>query len=351
MFKHEGYRRVTVWLPFWLLLVLSLGFTAAYGQPSVADELAQAINQYAALDFDKGLASATSLLDRADLTPADRAAVYSVLSMIHFAKGQDHHGQAFKYLDKIMAVGPCVTHLPFEYWPKNLRDRWYGMLMAADQLTCDDETDPAIQTIAIMEFDNFSTGKYQEELGYLTKGLSEFFEADFAALNDLKVVERDKIDFILKEIAMSQDGLVDQATAVRAGKLLGAQIMVFGSVMQMDGKNARMIVKAVKVETSEIIATAERTGKPEFFTMEQELVQELAGKLDMKLNPESEKMLEANSTDDNDAAGLYSRGLYHVDKYEYAKAYDYFKQAYETDGTFADAKKKMDIYRPLAMSS
>jgi hypothetical protein len=127
--------------------------------------------------------------------------------------------------------------------------------------------------------------------------------------------------------------------------------MVFGSVMQMDGKNARMIVKAVKVETSEIIATAERTGKPEFFAMEKELVRELAGKLDLKLNTEAEKRLKASNTEDTDAAGLYSRGLYYVDKYEYAKAYDYFKQAYEADAKFADAKKKMDIYRPLAMSS
>ncbi len=351
MFTHDGLNRMKFLCPLILLVSLSLGLPNAYGQASVADELAKAINNYASLDFDAGLATASSQLKRGDLTPADRAAVYSVLSMIHYAKGQKSHQKAFEYLDKIMDVGPCVTHLPFEYWPKNLRERWYGLLQASNQLTCDVDVDPTIQTIAIMEFDNFSAGKYQEELGYLTKGLSDFFEADFAALDNLRVVERDKIEFILKEIVMAEEGLVDQATAVRAGKLLGAQIMVFGSVMQMDKKNARMIVKAVKVETSEIIATAERTGKPEFFTMERELVIELAAKLDLELSPEDKKELEANSTDDDNAAGLYSRGLYHVDKYEYAKAYDFFKQAYDLDASFADAKQKMDIYRPLAMSS
>jgi len=309
MFTIDGNRRSQVWCTLVLLFSFCWGMSAAFGQESVADNIAVAINHYAALDFDKGIDIASAQLGRRDLTPADRAAVYSVLSMIHYAQGKKSHQVAFEYLDKIMDVGPCVTHLPFEYWPQNLRDRWYGLLQASDQLTCDVDVDPAIQTIAIMEFDNFSVGKYQEELGYMTKGLSDFFESDFAALNNLKVVERDKIDFILKEIVMTEDGLVDQATAVRAGKLLGAQIMVFGSVMQMDKKNARMIVKAVNVETSEILATAERTGKPEFFKMERELVAELAEKLDMELTPESEKKLKANSTEDNDAAGLYSSPL------------------------------------------
>lgn len=351
MFSSDGFRRLGFYSLLVLLLSFSTGLSSALAQSTVADEIAQAINHYAALEFDEGLATASAQLKRKDLTPADRAAVYSVLSMIYYAKGNESHNKAFEYLDKIMDVGPCVTHLPFQYWPKNLRDRWYGLLNDSGQLTCEADLDPAIQTIAIMEFDNFSAGKYQEELGFLTKGLSDFFEADFAALDQLKVVERDKIEFILKEIAMSEQGLVDQATAVRAGKLLGAQIMVFGSVMQMDKKNARMIVKAVKVETSEIIATAEKSGKPEFFNMQRELVAELAAKLELELGPDELKELEANSTGDSDAAGLYSRGLYHVDQYEYAEAYDYFKQAYDLDTSFADAKQKMDIYRPLAMSS
>lgn len=346
-----GRCRPGAWWLCALLIAIAVRPTPASAQPSVADELAKAINHYAALEFDPAIDLATGQLKRSDLSPSDRAAVYSVLSMVHYAQGKTHFEKAFSYLDKIMEVGPCVTDLPFEYWPKNLREHWYGLLKASNQLTCDADSDPAIRTIAIMEFDNFSTGKYQEELGYLTKGISDFFEADFAALNSLKVVERDKIDYILKEIVMTQEGLVDQATAVKAGKLLGAQIMVFGSVMQMDDKHARMIVKAVKVETSEVLATAERSGKPELFAMEQELVKELAQKLELELDPAAEKKMDAYGTDADDAAGLYSRGLYHVDHYEYAKAYDYFKQAYEMDATFAAAKKKMDIYRPLAMSS
>jgi len=36
-----------------------------------------------------------------------------------------------------------------------------------------------------------------------------------------------------------------------------------------------------------------------------------------------------------------------MDQYDYVKAYEYFKMAYETDKSFTEAKRKMEIYRPL----
>ena len=61
-------------------------------------------------------------------------------------------------------------------------------------------------------------------------------------------------------------------------------------------------------------------------------------------------MLDAGGTESFDAATLYSKGLHYMDKYDYKKAYDFFKLAYEKDNSFVEAKQKMDIYRPLATS-
>jgi TolB-like protein len=211
------------------------------------------------------------------------------------------------------------------------------------------EAGPRPRTIAVMEFDNFSTGEHQEKLGYLTKGLADFFEADFAQIGTLKVVERDKIDFIKNEILLAKDGMVGADTAVRVGKLLGARIMVFGSIVQLDDEKAKMLVKAVDVETSEILAFCEREGKPDFFKMQEEMVVELAEKIEPKV--QDQEAFKANGTRSTAAAELYSQGLYHMDHYEYAKAYAFFKQAYEADNTFAEAKRKMEVYRPLVLSS
>lgn len=332
-------------------MVLALALAAGTGAAStVAEDVARAWTLNAQLKFDQALALAQPLLERKDLSDADRIAVYSVLSAIHYSMGKPHFADSFAYLEKIRELDPCLIDLPADFWNKALREQWYRTLQANKQLTCA-ETKSDLRTVAIMDFDNYSTGKYQDELGFVAKGLSDFFESDFRQLDGLQVVERDKLDFVLKEIMLAKDGLVDEATAVRAGKLLGAQVMIFGSIMQLDARNARMLVKAVKVETSEILATAERGGKPEFFTMQKELVTELAQKLEIVINPQAKERLEASGPTSPDAGTFYARGLDALDRYEYAKAYEFFKQAWELDQTFAEAKAKMDIYRPLALSS
>lgn len=338
------------WLVPLIAVAMSISAVQAAATASVADQVARALTLNSELEFDKALELAAPLLERSDLSDTDRIAIYSALCTIHYSMGKKHHNKAFDCLEKIRELGPCLIDLPAEYWNNSLREQWYRTLQAKQQLNCP-RISPELRTIAVMEFDNYSIGKYQEELGFLAKGLSDAFEADFRDLDSLDVVERDKIEFVLKEIMMAKDGLVDESTAVRAGKLLGAQVMVFGSIMQTDSKSARMQVKAVKVETSEILATAERTGKPEYFTMQKELTKELAGKLDIVINPQTQKILDANGTESNDAGALYARGLDSLDRYDYVRAYEYFKQAFELDSTFSEAKAKMDIYRPLAMSS
>jgi TolB-like protein len=333
-----------------MILICLFMLTAASSsaqEKSVADKLGEALNFYNELEYDKGVAIADELLARTDLTPNDSIAIFEVLSIITYAKGESFLQKAIGYLDRITTIGPCVVPLPRDIWPQELRDRWYRILKGQNKLTCE-QSDANLKTIAIMEFDNFSTGKYQEELGLLAKGLADFFAYDFAKISDFKVVERDKIDFILKEMEMVKSGAVDPATAVKVGKMLGAKYMVFGSITQIDDKNTRMVVRVVSVETSEIVASVDKEGKPEYSAMEKELVKQLASDLNIKLGDKTLSLIDAGGTKSNDAATLYSRGLQFMDQYDYKKAFEYFKQAYDLDNTFVEAKRKMEIYQPLA---
>jgi TolB-like protein len=320
------------------------------GDPTapVADKLAQALTLYGETKFDEGIALAESCLKQEGVTSQDSIAIYEVLSIINYAKGEEFLKISVGYLDRIAKIGPCVIPLPHEIWPQELRDKWYQILRAKDALTCKPETSGGLKTIAIMEFDNFSTGKYQEQLGALSKGLADFFQHDFAKISALKVVERDKIDFVLKELELQKTGAVDPATAAKVGKILGAQIMVFGSVTQIEDNMSRMIVRAVNVETSEIIASVDKEGKPEYSKMEKELVKELAQALDITISDDVKEMIMEGGTESLDATAIYSKGLDYMDKYDYKNAYECFKKAYELDNTFAEAKRKMEIYRPLA---
>ncbi|MDD3731129.1 MAG: CsgG/HfaB family protein [candidate division Zixibacteria bacterium] len=335
-------------LPLMFLFLAGFTTTFAQEQTSVSTKLEKAIQYYNELDFEKGLSLTKELLQKEGLNDQDSIAIYSVMSMLTYAMGTDYLRQAFQYLDKIAQIGPCKVPLPYHFWPQQLRDQWYDLAHAQNALMCTAETSPEIQTVAIMEFDNYSVGKYQEELGFITKGLADFFESDFAKISSLRVVERDKIDFILKEIEMAKEGKVDASTAVKVGKILGAQLMVFGSIVQIDKNNTKMLCKVVKVETSEILTSVEREGKPDYFAMEKELVMELAEKLNLALNDNTKKLIQESGTASTDAATLYAKGLYYMDQYDYKKAYEFFRMAYDMDNTFTEAKKKMDIYHPLA---
>ncbi len=346
--RSKSSTSVSIVISLLFLLILSpVISTSTETGEMIAQRLAEAIDLYSDLEFEKGLSITDELLTGQNLSANDSIAIYEIKSIITYAKGHHYKRKAFNYLENISDIGHCLINLPRELWPTELRDKWYALSKKKNLLSCPVEEKPGVKTIAIMEFDNFSVGKYQEELGALSKGLADFFEYDFTRFSDLKVVERDKIDYILREIKMVEEGKVDKATAVEVGRILGAQMMVFGSITQIDDDNAVMLARAVDVETSEIITVAEKRGEPNFVDMEKELVKDLAKQLNILVSDETDQLIDESGTRDMDAAKLYSIGLKYLDKYEYEKAYDYFKKAYDKDNSFTEARKKMEVYKPL----
>ena len=334
------------------LCLCSLTFGAPYANamsPSgtITEKLAEAVQLYLNGEFEGGLAVADELLARPSLTAKDSVAILEVKSILTYAKGQQYKKAAFGYLQSMAKIGPCILDLPRDIWPSELRDKWYEILKKKNQLACSKDETSRVRTIAIMPFDNCSAGQYMESLGNLGKGLSDFFVLDFSKYGGIKVVERDKLDYLIREYDLVKQGKVDQASAIKVGKMLGAQMMVFGTIMQIDGKNGRMGVRVVDVETSGLIVTADTAGRPNFVEMEKALVKDIAAKLSLAAAGETGAAAGESATTDMDAAKLYSLGLKYMDEYQYERAYEYFRKAYEKDHTFTAAKKKMEIYKPL----
>ena len=68
----------------------------------------------------------------------------------------------------------------------------------------------------------------------------------------VKVVERVRIDEILKELSLGDIGPIREETAVRIGNLLGANLLLLGSAAQV-GDTKLLTMRLVKVETGEVI--------------------------------------------------------------------------------------------------
>ena len=221
------------------------GAAVAEEAVSLSDKIGKCIGHYVYGEFDEGITLAEDLLTQADLTAQDSVAIYEALSILTYAKGDEYHRRSVDYLNMMSRIGPCVIHLPRDLWPPELRSKWYEITNGTDAFTCASQSREGVKTIAVMEFDNFSVQEFQDKLGPIGKGLADWFEHDFGKISSLTVVERDKVNFVLQELELQRSSAVDKATAVEAGKLLGAQYMVFGSITQLDAKQTGMVVRVV----------------------------------------------------------------------------------------------------------
>jgi len=69
-----------------------------------------------------------------------------------------------------------------------------------------------------------------------------------------QLIDRTLMDRILKEQKLSLTQLIDQDTAVKAGRIMSAQAIVTGSIMKTGG-GIELIGRMIDTETSEIVAT------------------------------------------------------------------------------------------------
>ncbi len=186
-------------------------------------------------------------------------------------------------------------------------------------------TDPP-KTLAILPFENNSVTD-ADRFAPLSKGLPAMIITDLNKNGSgLKLVEREKIQALLKEIAFGQTGAVDETQAVKVGKILGAQAIALGSFMVL-GKKIRMDVRLIKVETSELVLAEAITGESEdFMRLEQNLAAKIADSMKAVLPPR--KDLSGSGIE---AALYFSQGLNALDQGDKARAGELFAKCVELD--------------------
>jgi len=72
------------------------------------------------------------------------------------------------------------------------------------------------------------------------------------------VVERERLALALQELKLGSSVLVDEATRLRIGKIVGAKYLVFG-VFMVFGGTMRLDLRLVETETGAILKAVEKT--------------------------------------------------------------------------------------------
>jgi TolB-like protein len=105
--------------------------------------------------------------------------------------------------------------------------------------------------VAVMQFSNASL-KDHATYEPFTVGLPGMLLTEMRANSRIQIVERERLRQVLEELKLTQTGEVDPATAARAGRILGAQHMIFGAFIIDRQGRLRIDARAVNVQTSEI---------------------------------------------------------------------------------------------------
>ncbi len=213
-------------------------------------------------------------------------------------------------------------------------------LVAAPALAQDD-TRP---TVAVLPFVNSAIGQAHTELEPLSKGIAELLLTELSQNPGIRVVERENILKLIAEQNLATDGRVDDATAARVGKLLGAKHMVTGSFITDRSGKMVLTLKSVDTETGRIEWTHRGDGKTEEFL---DLVTRVgaAATAGLKLpaipaavRQTGEVRAEQQRRVPFQAVMLYSRAISAQDSGNRTQAIELFNQAITAFPNFADAK-------------
>lgn len=96
-------------------------------------------------------------------------------------------------------------------------------------------------------------------LSVSSKTISESLTSEFTAMGKFTVLEREKLDTILKEAGLSASGLVDENTKVEAGKLKGVEIIVTGSLRE-ESEKLVLNIRFIDTQTGAILLSAQFLG-------------------------------------------------------------------------------------------
>ncbi len=160
--------------------------------------------------------------------------------------------------------------------------------------------------VAVVGFMNLSPSA---RLQPMEAGFADILQANLSGLKDVKLVERSKLDAILREQKLNLAGLVDPATAVKVGRLLGAQRLILGSFIEI-GPNLRVEARLVDAATASILRTETASGATERFA---DLFEGLALRLaaDLAITPPDDavkRIRAASPTRKLEAAGHFAAG-------------------------------------------
>lgn len=211
-----------------------------------------------------------------------------------------------------------------------------------------DVADIPDNAVAVAPFRNLGANRV---LDPLQKGLAEMMITDLSKVRRLQVVERVRMQEMMREIGLAQTGAVDPSTAPRLGKLVGANRVVNGSFTDLSAEQLRLDASIAGVKTEEVDASEARGPLAQLFRLQKELIFSLIGEMGIALSEEERLAIQEIPTESLLAFIAYSKGLDHEDQGRTREAESEFQKAAQLDPKFKAARKGMDRVQGMKLGA
>ena len=171
-------------------------------------------------------------------------------------------------------------------------------LLGAMPLACvfaEDDASDAVYPVAVLPFQDRS-----REVAGQGKIVADILFANLATDPAILLVDREDLDTVLKEQEMNISGIVNPAQAVQVGQIIGAKILVTGSVVRAE-KTVYLIAKIIGTETTRVIGVSVKGTEDSPLD---KLSEELAGDVAAAILKDADKLVAKLPTRDNRIAAL-----------------------------------------------
>jgi TolB-like protein len=196
------------------------------------------------------------------------------------------------------------------------------------------------RSLGIPPFESPPSDTILAALGY---GLADLLTTDLARSGQLQVVDRLRLDAVLREIRLVESGRVDTSTAPRVGRLVQARRLVLGGLRRTPDGGLAIDARVADVASGDI-REAVSAGAPlaDILQAEKELAFRLFDRLGVTLTPAERGQVEQMPTKNVTALLAYSRGVRFEAEGRYAEAKDAYQRAVQLDPGFQGAQERLE---------
>jgi TolB-like protein len=132
----------------------------------------------------------------------------------------------------------------------------------------------------------------------LQKGIPQMMITDFGYVPSINILERLRIEELIKEMKLSETNLVEKGTAQRLGKLLKAENIVSGSYTVSSTNTVKIDVFVINVITSQISDIVEKSGTIEdFFNVQKDISLAALDKMGVRVTDDQRRKIKTLPTE------------------------------------------------------